>query len=224
MPYLSVRRTVAVIALLVLPSSLLAQDMAFDVGEVPASVENGGFRYFSVMTESGPLNLHDGPSAGASVTARLARGTFLNNLGCQGGAERAWCDVQPVGGGPRGYVAAEFLAPGVGPNGAAMSGYDDSASRAGQRDFDATGAVACRVSAGQAPAQCPFGVARAGGGDATMIVTLPDGRSRAIFFQLGQAIGADGIGTFTVTRMGDTSLIALDGETYEVPDAIPLGG
>ena len=30
---------------------------------------------------------------------------------------RVWCDVQELGGGPRGYVAAEFLTPAISPDG-----------------------------------------------------------------------------------------------------------
>ena len=64
-------------------------------------------------------------------------GTLLDNLGCKRVREDAWCDVQPLGGGPRGYVAARYLRPAVAPHGAVVSGPDDSALRAGQGQFDA---------------------------------------------------------------------------------------
>jgi hypothetical protein len=39
--------------------------------------------------------------------------------------------------------------------------------------------------------QCDFGVSRAGSGTATVVVTLPDGRKRANFFNEGKAISTD---------------------------------
>ena len=40
-------------------------------------------------------------------------------------------------------------------------------------------------------AQCEMGVARDGGGTATVVVTRPDGRKRFIFFEKGKAVSAD---------------------------------
>ena len=70
MSNLTFGRAAATIALIVLPAPLMAQDMSFALGEVPASIDNGGYRYFSVMTESGPLNLHDGPWIHGVVRSR----------------------------------------------------------------------------------------------------------------------------------------------------------
>jgi hypothetical protein len=64
--------------------------------------------------------------------------------------------------------------------------YDEAAStaarRAGVGDFNATGQIPCAQYAGQPMAQCDFGVSRAGGGTATVVVTRLDGRNRALFF------------------------------------------
>ncbi|MGH7891070.1 MAG: hypothetical protein ACREN0_02220, partial [Thermodesulfobacteriota bacterium] len=68
---------------------------------------------------------------------------------------------------------------------------EDSAVRAGQGKFDATGKIPCAQSKGQPMSQCPYGVARDGGGTATVAVTLPDGRKRFIFFEKGKAVSAD---------------------------------
>jgi len=195
---------------------------------VPQAPEDGGFRYFEVATTSGPLNMREARSATSAIVARLDPGSILNNLGCTAGEGRAWCDVQPVGGGARGYVAAEFLRPAISPNGAPVTGPDDSALRAGEGQFDATGTIPCAQSPGQPMTQCPFGVARAGGGDATVVVTRPDGRTRAIYFSLGSPIGADTSeadpGEFSATRSNDLSTVQIGDERYELPDAIVLGG
>ena len=208
--------------------SALAQEGNFEPGYLPEAPEDGGFRYFEVATSSGPLNLRDGASVTSAVGARLERGSVVNNLGCVAREGRAWCDVQPVGGGARGYVAAEFLRPAPTPSGAPVTGVDDSALRAGQGDFDATGTIPCAQGAGQPMAECSFGVARAGGGDATVVVTRPDGTRRAIFISLGSPIGADTSeadpGEFRATRSGDLSTVQIGDERYELPDAIALGG
>jgi hypothetical protein len=40
---------------------------------------------------------------------------------------------------------------------------------------------------------CEFGVACAGGGYSTVVVTKPDGKTRSIFFRMGRPMGADTI-------------------------------
>ena len=158
---------------------------------MPAAPEDGGPRLWQVTGVSSALNLRQEPSSTAPTIARYAPGTILTNLGCRRAQGRVWCDVQELGGGPRGYVAAEFLRPAVSPAGAVATGPDDSALRAGQGDFDATGTFPCAQRAGQPMHQCPFGVARAGGGFATVVVTKPDGVKRALFFANGRFLGAD---------------------------------
>jgi len=199
----------------------------FQPGEVPAGTGEGGYRYFEVATDSTPLNLRSARSASSERMGALEPGTLVVNLGCAAEGGRAWCDVQPVGGGPRGYTAAEFLRPGRSPLGGFATGEDDSAFRAGQGSFDATGTIPCATAAAR-PAQCPFGVARSDGGDGTVIVTRPDGRPRAIFFSLGRAIGADTSeadpGDVSATRTGDTTTVTVGTEIYEIQDAVLFGG
>jgi heat shock protein HslJ len=201
---------------------------ASSAAPVPAAPEDGGPRNWEVAGVSRALNLREEPSTAARVVTRYAPGTILDNLGCQRAAGRVWCDVQQLGGGPRGYVAAEFLKPAVSPDGSVATGPDDSALRAGQGRFDATGQIPCAQYLGQPMTPCEFGVARAGGGYATVVIKRPDGRSRAIFFRMGQPIGADTSeadpGEFSATREGDLNLIRVGHERYEIPDAVPLGG
>jgi len=195
---------------------------------VPAAPEEGGPRNWEVAGVSRALNLREQPSTKARIVARYAPGTVLDNLGCESAAGRVWCDVQQLGGGPRGYVSADFLAPAVSPDGSVAKGPDDSALRAGQGRFDATGTVPCAQSAGQPTMQCGFGVAHAGGGYATIVVKKPDGRTRAIYFRMGRPIGADtseaDSGKFRATREGDLNFIRIGDERYEIPDAVALGG
>jgi len=198
-------------------------------GRVPAAPEDGGPRNWEVSGASRVLNLRQQPSATAAIVAHFVPGTILDNLGCQRAEGRIWCDVQQFGGGPRGYVAAEFLKPALSPDGSVATGPDNSALRAGQGKFDATGSVPCALRAGEPMGQCEFGVARAGGGYATVVVKKPDGRARAIFFRMGRPIGADtsqadGYGEFRATKQGDLHRVRIGNECYEIPDAVVLGG
>ena len=199
------------------------------IKEVPAAPEDGGPRNWEVTGVSRALNLREQPSTNAKIISSYPPNTILDNLGCQRAEGRTWCDVQQLGGGPRGYVAAEYLKPAVSPDGSVTTGPDDSALRAGQGKFDATGKIPCSQSAGEPTMQCPFGVARAGGGYATIVIQKPDGRSRAIFFRMGRPIGADtsqadGYPEFGASKESDLHLIRVGEERYEIPDAVVLGG
>lgn len=197
--------------------------------DVPAAPENGGPRNWQVTGVSRGLNLRERPSTSAKIIAGFASGAILDNLGCLRAEGRVWCDVQQLGGGPRGYVAAEFLKPAVSPNGAVATGPDTSALRAGRNEFDATGKLPCALFVGQPMTQCDFGVARAGGGYATVVIKKPNGTNRAIFFRMGKPIGADtsqadGYPEFRTTKESDLNLIRVGSERYEIPDAVILGG
>jgi len=197
--------------------------------DLPLPPEDGGPLHWEVTDVSSGLRLRAAASTSAATLTTFQSGAVLSNLGCARAEGRIWCDVQPFRGGPRGYVAADYLVPAVSPNGAAIMGPDTSALRAGQGDFDATGTVPCAQATGQPMHDCPFGVARTGGGYATVAVTQPDGLERAIFFQLGIPIGAstseaDGYPAFKADKAGDLHRIHIGPERYEIPDSVVLGG
>ena len=219
------RRRIAAAVVALCPAAALAQAG----GVAPAGPEDGGARRWEVTVTYGSLNLRAGPGLSARVLARLANGAVLTNLGCETAGGRAWCEVQPLRGGPVGYSAADYLRPARGPDGRVPTGYDDSPVRAGAGEFDATGELPGAAETGQPTRPCGFGVARGVGGDATVVVTRPDGRRRAVFFVHGEAISADtaeaeGDKPFSARREGDLSFVAVGDERYEIPDATPLGG
>ena len=197
--------------------------------DAPKSPEEGGPRNWEVTGVSRAVNFREEPSTRAPISGTFALGTILDNLGCRRADDRVWCDVQRFGGGPRGFVSAEFLKPAVSPDGSVATGPDDSALRAGQGKFDATGKIPCAQAAGQPMTECEFGVARAGGGYATVVVKRPTGPGRAIFFRMGKAVGADtsqadGYPEFRATKEGDLHMIRIGNERYEIPDAVIRGG
>jgi hypothetical protein len=212
-------------AALVVGLATLVASIPVVAADVPASPDDGGPRNWAVADVS---SLMERPSANANILARFTRGAILHNLGCLRAEGRVWCDVQPLRGGPRGYVAAELLSPAVAPDGSVATGPDTSALRAGQGDFDATGRIPCAQLAGEPMTSCDFGVARSGGGYATVVVTRPDGRARAISFMMGVALGADTTeadpGAFGASRKGGLNLVRIGDERYEIPDAVVFGG
>ena len=94
--------------------------------------------------------------------------------------------------------------------------------------YNATGNIPCAMLSGQPVGSCPFGVIRKGNGNATVTVTNPDGRSRAIFFENGKAIGADisqaDPGDFGASRESDVTVVLIGNERYDIPDAVIFGG
>jgi hypothetical protein len=219
-------------ALLVHATSAAALGAADPPGDhsalVPATPDEGGPRNWQVSGVWSALNLRGQPSTSAAVIAGYPPGAILQNLGCRRAEGRVWCDVQALQGGRRGYVAAEFLTPAVSPDGTVATGPDTSALRAGQGDFDASGQIPCAQQVGQPMTRCDFGVARAGGGYATVVITKPDGIMRQVYFMLGIPIGAGTSeadpGAFSAARDGDLNLIRIGDERYEIPDALVLGG
>ncbi len=181
-------------------------------------------RTWKVTGVSHFLNLRAKPSASAQVIGKFAPGTLVDGFGCQTRGTATWCDVQQVGGGVRGFVRADYLQP-ASPSAAAVN---DSADCAGQGKFDARGTLPCAQYSGQPLRQCQFGVARSGDGNATVVVTKPDGSTRAIFFRLGRAMSADtsqaeGYPPFTATREKDLHLVRIGEERYEIPHAVLTG-
>jgi hypothetical protein len=122
------------------------------------------------------------------------------------------------------------FAPPAGHAAAAGGGHHASASeRAGQGRFDARGPVDCAERPGQPMRQCQAAVARDPGGTATIVVTRTDGRTRAIFFEKGNPVGADlsqadGNMNFRGTKRGDIYFIEAGDERYEIVEAFVFGG
>lgn len=106
---------------------------------------------------------------------------------------------------------------------AAQPARNDEASRS------ANGRIPCAGHRGEGVSQCRFEVDREGRGTATVMVTLPDGRKRGLFFDHGRAVGADFSSadrnqTFHAAKRGDLFRINAGDEHYEIPDAVVFGG
>lgn len=95
-------------------------------------------------------------------------------------------------------------------------------------NYHARGDIPCAMSDSQPTGFCPFGVTRQGNGSGSVTVTKPDGRTRVIFFENGEATGYDfsqaDRGEFRATRQGDLTIVRIGSERYEIPDAVIFGG
>jgi hypothetical protein len=112
---------------------------------------------------------------------------------------------------------------------AAAPAKPSSSQRAGQGKFDASGKIPCAQNKGQPMGQCPYKVSRGSNGSATVVVTRPDGRTRAIFFENGKAVSADmsqadGNMSFRSSKQADLFIIQTGNERYEIPEAVVFGG
>jgi len=140
--------------------------------------------------------------------------TYLDRAGARRGEKASYTLTVAIGG----------------ASGAAAAAGGDTVERAGAGKFDATGtAMPCAKAKGQPMTQCTWGVARAGGGTATVVITHPDGRKRTIFFEKGKPTGADlsqadGNMTFRATKEADLYKIQAGDERYEFPEAVVFGG
>ena len=177
--------------------------------DVPA----GDPPYLSGFGRSDALPLHDAPEAAAPVVTTAWLGQVLRNAGCDG----AWCEVEALDGSARGWAERQHLEEA------------DSALRSGQDVFDATGVMPCAKGAGAPMGQCVMGVARDGGGSATVVVRRGDGLERALFFRDGAFFSTDSSqagGGFDTSATHDNGLfqIRIDDERYEIPDAVVFGG
>jgi hypothetical protein len=77
-------------------------------GSPPAAPDDGGPRTWQIVKN---VNLREQPSTRSDVLTKYKAGELLSNLGCRSAEGRAWCDVQKIRGGKRGFVAAEFINP-----------------------------------------------------------------------------------------------------------------
>lgn len=191
------------------------------------SPEDGGPRRWQVSTSEG-LPLLDAPSTDGAEITILADGTVLSNMGCTHADDEVWCDVRPIQGGARGFALAEHLVPALGPDGTVPTGPDDSRRRARSGKFDGRDDILCAQERGQELEPCKASVARGDGGDATVVVTFPNGFKRTLFFVHGQFISASatmsGVGTDTDWRADDgRHVIRVDDQQYEITGAFIFG-
>ncbi len=150
--------------------------------------------------------------SGKIVISITANGDAKPTVSYTKGRANGMCEVS-------GFEAAKAAAP------AGKS----ASEKAGLGEFDASGQIPCAQHKGQPMGQCPYKVARGSDGSAAVVVTRPDGRTRALFFENGKATSADlsqadGNMKFRAKKEADLFKIQAGDERYEIPEAVVFGG
>lgn len=197
---------------------------AIDI-EALMSAEDGGPRRLETISEK--LVLYSAPSINGDKISILPKGTVLSNLGCTNVEGQIWCEVRMIRGG-NGFVQSEQVQRAQGPDGVIPLGVNDSKRRARKRDFDANADIPCAQEQGESMKNCRASVARSGGGDATVVVTFPNGFSRDLYFVHGDFTRASatmsGVGTDTAWQIKNgIYFIRVDDQRFELPSAFVIG-
>ncbi len=194
----------------------------------------GGPDFWRVQA-SGGLKLHDAPSTGAPVLTTLPNGLELRNLGCRMAEGRTWCNVATLAE-PAfvGWAAGDFLSESSGETATQLpdmvpvqQGTEDALVPG--TDFNATGMVECYPSDGAETQFCDFGVVREGNGSGFVLVTLPNGMRRAIFYDGGVPVRfdkaeSDGDLAFEVKPYADGYIVYIGPVSLSIPNAVIYGG
>lgn len=85
----------------------------------------------------------------------------------------------------------------------------------------ANGNLPCSTALGMPTRECAFSVTRRGNGNATVRITRPNAGPREIRFESGAPVAISGQ---TTERRGDLTVINIENERYEIPDAVINGG
>lgn len=179
-----------------------------------ADGDAGGPDFWRVagLSESGSVNLRAAASTEAPVVMRFSNGAILRNLGCAANAEGRWCEVErPDAPADRGFIFGRYLRESAPPQ--------PGDAKVGDTDFDAVGALRCDLGEG-----CLFGVVRQGGGDAVIKIDAAGRKTRIIRFEAGAPVAVEGDAAFRAFREGDATVIEIETERYEIPDAAVTGG
>jgi hypothetical protein len=151
-----------------------------------------------------------------------------------------WVDITPQGDQPPRitYTAKDktvgdceilsFKSPGGAQAGSSHSSALAHDAKVPGTNYHATTNIPCSMGGGAPTTSCFAGVERQGGGSGMVTVTKPDGRTRTIFFEKGRATGYDQSqadpGKFSASRQGDTTIVHIGQERYEIFDAMLFGG
>ena len=94
----------------------------------------------------------------------------------------------------------------------------------GPREWDARGDLGCAVGgAPMQPRACPFKVLRYESGGTVFVVPPGGGPVRILYFESG-TWSTDSAAKVKVSKRDDMWTLAVEGETYELPDAVLTGG
>ncbi len=208
----------------------------------------GGPDYWQVQLSSAgsALRVHGQPSRSSNVFARFPNGTILRNEdGCRLNGGERWCYISSITGDVRGWVAGAFLVEGGEPGVAVhlpepvpaeplTSDPQLNAELALEDElvagtnFNAVGYFRCFLDGSADESLCEFGVVREGSGNGYLTIRQPDG-FRVIHFEGNEPVyfvqGDDEREVeMNVSLEGDTYIVGIGNDTFQIPEAAMTGG
>ncbi len=186
------------------------------------------------------LNVDTNTRGQVYMNGKVAKVTKRPDGQISANSQGMWVDITPQGDQPPRitYTAKDktvgaceilsFKAPGDAQAGSSHSSALAHDAKVPGTHYHATTEIPCSMGGGAPTASCFAGVERQGGGSGMVTVTKPDGRTRTIFFEKGRATGYDQSqadpGKFSASRKGDTTIVHIGQERYEIFDAMLFGG
>jgi len=186
------------------------------------------------------LNVDTNTRGQVYMNGKVAKVTKRPDGQISANSQGMWVDITPQGDQPPRitYTAKDktvgaceilsFKAPGDAQAGSSHSSALAHDAKVPGTNYHATTEIPCSMGGGAPTTSCFAGVERQGGGSGMVTVTKPDGRTRTIYFEKGRATGYDQSqadpGKFSASRKGDTTIVHIGQERYEIFDAMLFGG
>lgn len=165
--------------------------------------------------------MRDGPSTRNPVTSKLRNGEVGQNRGCRLSGDQRWCLIRVAHSGVTGWVAGRFLVETAAPR---VPAVPEGGPVGNGTPFDATGSIPCANAPGETTHSCPFGVVRAGPGNAGVWISLGEGNERHILFEGGEPVATDSADSLSFEKKSYVFEVRIGNERYEIPEAVVYGG
>lgn len=220
--------------------SLLTVLVPVGPSQAQAADDRAAAKFFIVdgIHPGDELNVRASASPVAMVIGRLPNGAQLRNFGCDTIKGALWCKIADIsnpslsGWSPGRYLqptelseeeaAAAAAAPASSPTPPADGG--DAAAPAAATVAPVPG-IPCARHFGQPMTVCAINVSRGAKGEATVVITWPDGGDRLIRFREGRPDASDASADLTFTREDKLNLIRIGkDERFEILDSMAFGG
>ncbi|PYF08650.1 hypothetical protein C8J30_11267 [Rhodobacter viridis] len=173
------------------------------------------------VNEGQVLTMRAGPSERFTPVGVAEGGAVGRNKGCHMNMGTRWCDLRLVGSGLRGWLPGAELSETAAPIAPEMP---EGGPKGNGESFDATGTFPCATDPAAPTHACPFGVIRAGAGNAGVWVALGNGAERYFLFEGGKLVDSDAASKPVLKQIEDLMKIEAGRERFEMPAAVVTGG
>jgi uncharacterized protein YraI len=191
--------------------------MAVSPSTAQQNPDDGGPDYLKVdgIGETDALNIRAKPSSKSAIVGRVGNGAILQNGGCAEYQGARWCAVTVPDSDVKGWAFGKYLREGSAPT---------LDAKVDGTPYNATGNMNCVPATGAAQTQCGFGVIRGENGNAMIVITLPDGTQRKIWFEKTNPVASDFGLQAAPGKASDETVVTLpSGEAFTIVDVFVTG-